>query len=321
MMRFVVCLTIWLASLFGLLPSQAIAEEAPWASLQKTAIAARALNYKGLFVYQNGAQVRTVQITHMSDGTNEFTRDMVLEGEPREVYSQGKDIVIIHPRNDKLVMEKRHGQNLFPAIFPSNLDLIKTSYNARFGPNEIVSGRSAQVVYLDSKDAYRYNYKLWTDNENSLLLKMILLNKNETVEQVEFNQINFQNNQQTSIVQPKLDVSKSYVIDDSSNVSHVNGGDWAVADLPPGYRKIDQIEFKISSKSVTVNQLIYSDGLAAVSLFIEPVSKGVRPKTGHTVMGSTNMCANVIDGHQIIVIGEVPANTVMQISKAVRFNK
>lgn len=321
MMRFVVRVTVWLVVFLGLAQSVAFAEADPWAALQKTALAARALNYQGVFVYQNGAQLRSVQITHMNDGANEFTRNMVMEGERREVYSQGKDIVILQPKNDKVVMEKRHGQNLFPAIFPSNLDLIKTSYNARFGPNEIISGRSAQIINLESKDAYRYSYKLWTDNENSLLLKMVLLNKDEAVEQVEFNQINFQHNQQSNVVQPKIDISKNYVIDDLSNTNHVNGGKWSVADLPPGYRKIDQIELKVPGKSVIVNQLIYSDGLAAVSLFIEPVSKGVRPKVGHTVMGSTNVCANVIDGYQIIVVGEVPAGAVMQISKAVRFNK
>lgn len=298
--------------------------EDPWITLQKTAIAARNLNYSGIFVYQNGGQLRTVQITHMNDGVNEFARSTVMEGEPREVYSKGKDIVIIKPKNDKVVMEKRHGQNLFPAILPSSLDVIKSSYIARTGASELVSGRATQIIYLESKDNYRYNYKLWIDDGNSLLLKMILLNKNETLEQVEFNQIDFINNPKPSSVQPKIDVSKSYIVVDATQSSHADGGNWQIAVLPPGYRKIDQIEIKVPnkndlSKTVTVNQLVYSDGLAAVSLFIEPVAKGVRPKTGHTSMGSTNMCANVIAGHQIIVIGEVPAITTMEMSKAVTF--
>ena len=298
--------------------AQAYAEDA-WATLQKTAIAARSLNYSGMFIYQNGSQLRTVQIIHMNDGINEFARSTVMEGEPREVYSKGKDVVIIKPKNDKVVMEKRHGQNLFPAILPSSLDAIKVSYSARLGTSETVSGRSTQIVYLESKDSYRYNYKLWVDEENNLLLKMMLLNKNETLEQVEFNQIDFLNNPKSSSVQPKIDVSKSYVVDDTTQSSHASGGNWQISVLPPGYRKIDQIEIKVPNKNVTVNQLIYSDGLAAVSLFIEPVSKGVRPKTGHLTMGSTNMCANVIAGHQIIVIGEVPATTVIEMSKAVSF--
>ena len=322
MMRFLaVCFTSYLLACLGLTQSLAFAEDDAWALLQKTATAARTLNYQGMFVYQNGSQLRSVQITHMNDGTNEFTRNMVVEGEPREVYSRGKDIVILHPKNDKVVMEKRHGQNLFPGILPSNLDVIKISYNARLGPSELISGRSAQVVYLESKDTYRYNYKLWSDNENNLLLKMVLLNKNEILEQVEFNQVSFLNNQQPSALQPKLDVSKNYVVGDTSNISHVNGGDWIVGDLPSGFRKVDQIEIKVPGKAVVVNQIIFSDGLAAFSLFIEPVSKGIRARVGHTTMGSTNMCANVIKGHQIIVIGEVPAVTVMQISKAVSFKK
>ncbi|MBC7786064.1 MAG: MucB/RseB C-terminal domain-containing protein [Methylophilaceae bacterium] len=309
---------VFFASITLLFQTQAYAEDV-WTTLQKTAIAARSLNYSGIFVYQNGSQLRTVQIVHINDGTNEFARNTVMEGEPREVYSKGKDVVIIKPKNDKVVMEKRHGQNLFPAILPSSLDTIKISYSARLGVNEAVSGRSTQIIYLESKDNYRYNYKLWVDEENNLLLKMMLLYKNETLEQVEFNQIDFINNPKSSSVQPKIDVSKSYVVDDATQSSHANGGNWQISVLPPGYRKIDQIEIKVPNKNVIVNQLIYSDGLAAVSLFIEPVSKGVRPKTGHITMGSTNMCANVNAGHQIIVIGEVPATTVMEMSKAVSF--
>lgn len=327
-LKFRQVLIVFIALLFSVITNNVFAQD-PWVTLEKTAIAARSLNYSGLFVYQNGAQLRTVQITHMNDGSNEFTRNMVIDGEPREVYSQGKDIVIIKPQSDKVVMEKRHGQNLFPAILPSNLDSIKNSYNAKFGTNENISGRPTQIIYLDSKDSYRYNYKLWVDNENSLLLKMLLLNKTsgnktETLEQVQFNQIDFINSPSANTVQPKIDVSKRYVVDDATQPSHVTGGNWEVAVLPPGYRKIDQIEIKVPDKKepnkmVTVNQLIYSDGLAAVSLFIEPVAKGTRPKMGHTTMGSTNMCANVVAGHQIIVIGEVPAMTTIEMSKAVSF--
>ncbi len=316
-----IALTCALTCYVALAGALAMAEEDAWLMLQKTATAARSLSYRGIFVYQNGAQVRSVQITHMNDDGREFTRNMVMDGEQREVYSHGADIVILHPRNDKVVMEKRHGQNLFPAILPSNLDLIKISYNARLGPSEIMSVRPAQVIYLESKDAYRYNYKLWADVDSGLLLKMMLLNKNEVLEQAEFNQVSFLASQAPSNLQPKIDVSKSYVVGDTSNVSHVAGGDWLVDDLPAGYRKIDQVEFKVPGKTFMVNQLIFSDGLAAFSLFIEPVIKGVRPITGHTVMGSTNMCAKVIEGRQIVVIGEVPAMTVKQVAKAVSFKK
>jgi len=292
-----------------------------WQMLEKTAFAARELNYSGQFVYQSGNQTRVIDITHMNQDGHEMTRNVVLEGPPREVYSQGNDIVIFQPKNEKVMIEKRRGQNLFPAMLPTDLRLIKSSYTARLGAIETVAGRNAQIIDLMPNDAFRYSYKIWTDIEFGLLLKMTLLNsKNETLEQIYFNQINMLNSQDVNWFQPKIDVSKSYVVEDNAQVTHIEDN-WIVAQLPTGYRKIDQVQRIVPGKSAPVNQIIFSDGIASVSLFIEPIAKGTHPKTGHMLVGSTNICANVIDGYQIMVVGEVPAETVQQIAKAVTFKK
>ena len=292
-----------------------------WQMLEKTAFAARELNYSGQFVYQSGNQTRVIDITHMNQDGHEMTRNVVLEGPPREVYSQGNDIVIFQPKNEKVMIEKRRGQNLFPAMLPTDLRLIKTSYTARLGAIETVAGRNAQIIDLMPNDAFRYSYKIWTDVEFGLLLKMTLLNsKNETLEQIYFNQLSMLNSQDVNWFQPKIDVSKSYVVEDNAQVTHIEDN-WIVAQLPSGYRKIDQVQRIVPGKSAPVNQIIFSDGIASVSLFIEPIAKGTHPKTGHMLVGSTNICANVIDGYQIMVVGEVPAETVQQIAKAVTFKK
>ncbi len=311
------CLILSLSSL----SFKASAADDPWQLLEKTAYAARELNYEGQFIYQNGNQVRTVQITHMNNGGREFTRNMVLDEKPREVYSQGSDIVIFQPINQKVMIEKRRGQNLFPAMLPINLQLIKSSYTARLGATEFVAGRSAKIIELVPNDAFRYSYKIWADSEFGLLLKMTLLNsQNETLEQIYFNQLSMLNSQDLNWFQPKIDVSKNYVVEDTSAVTRVTD-DWIVAQLPTGYRKIDHIQRVVPGKSGSVNQVIFSDGIASVSLFIEPIAKGKRPRMGHMLIGSTNICANVIDGYQIVVVGEVPAETVRQIAKAVTFKK
>jgi sigma-E factor negative regulatory protein RseB len=320
MLRVVSGLVVLVVSLGGL-SFKASAAEDPWQMLEKTAYAARELNYEGQFIYQNGTQVRTVQITHVNNGGREMTRNMVLDDKPREVYSQGSDIVIFQPRNQKVMIEKRRGQNLFPAMLPTNLSLIKSSYTARMGATDYVAGRQAQIIELVPNDAFRYSYKIWADIEFGLLVKMTLLNnQNETLEQIYFNQLSMLNSQDPNWFQPKIDVSKNYEMEDAPAVTHVTD-DWIVAQLPTGYRKIDHMQRAVPGKPGLVNQVIFSDGIASVSLFIEPITKGVRPKMGHMLMGSTNICANVIDGHQIIVVGEVPAETVRQIAKAVTFKK
>jgi sigma-E factor negative regulatory protein RseB len=308
-----------------------LAADDPWFVLEKTAYAARELNYQGIFDYQNGKQTRSVQVTHMNSNGQEMTRNVVLEnsaqtGQGREVYSQGNDIVIVRPHNQKMVIEKRRGQNLFPAMLPTDMGAIKASYSARLGGLELVAGREAQIVELIPNDAFRYSYKIWADSEYGLLLKMTLLDsKNQTLEQIAFSQLSTLNSQDTNWFQPKIDVKKSYVMEDTTVVNHVNNhrvnSNWVVTNLPVGYVKVDHRALVVPGKTAPVDQMIFSDGIASVSLFIEPLTKGMRPKMGHMLIGSTNICANVMDGYQITVVGEVPEATVMQIAKAVTLKK
>lgn len=297
-----------------------------WLMLQKTAYAARELNYQGVFEYQNGKQTSSVQITHMNNDGQEMTRNVVLDngvqtGQSREVYSQGSNIVIFRPQNQKMVIEKRRGQNLFPAMLPTELETIKVSYTARLGALENVAGREAQIIELIPNDAFRYSYKIWADTEYGLLLKMALLNnKKQILEQIAFSRIDMLYSQDANWFQPKIDVSKNYVMQDATAVSHVESN-WIVAELPAGYSKVDHRALAVPGKAAPVDQMIFSDGIASVSLFIEPLTKGMRPKMGHMMIGSTNICANVIDGYQVTVVGEVPEATVMQIARAVSFKK
>ena len=298
--------TIGFASFSGF----SFASEDAWLTLQKSAFAARELNYQGIFVYQNGNQTRSVQITHMNNDGQELTRNMILDNQtiagkspskqPREVFSQGSDIVIFHPKNDKVIIEKRRGQNLFPAMLPVNLNSLKTSYTARIGVLDYIAGRQAQIIELIPKDAYRYSYKIWTDTEFGLLVKMTLQNeKNETLEQITFQELSMLNSHDLNWYQPSIDLTKKYEMEDATLLNRVNTK-WIVAELPPGYIKVDHIEFTAVGKSTPVNQMIFSDGIASVSLFIEPIIKGQRAKMGHSLIGSTNICANVVDRKSVV---------------------
>lgn len=294
----------------------------PWIMLEKTAKAARLLNYEGQFVYQNGNQTRTVQITHMNSGGHEMARNIVLQQDkPREVFSEGSDIVIFQPTNNKVLIEKRRGQNLFPAMLPTDMSAIKSSYKATIGPTDVVAERTAQIIDLTSKDIYRYSYRIWMDQESGLLLKMTVNNpKGELLEQLYFDQINMMNTQDFKGLTPSIDLSKHYEIKDATASSQLSD-DWVLTDMPSGYREIDHIQRAVMGRQHQVEQLIFSDGIASVSLFIEPLTKGTRPKVGHVLMGSTNICANIAAGYQIIVVGEVPLVTVEKIAKSINFKK
>jgi len=283
-----------MASHFSLALAESESQNDPWRLLDKAAHAARDLSYKGIFIYQSGSNSRSIEITHMNAGQGEYSRVVMLDGLPQEVLSQGSDIVIFSPRDEKVVIEKRRGKNLFPALLPVNLDMVKASYEARVSGQERVAGREGVLVLLEPRDEYRYGYRLLTDKELGLLLKATTVNKqSEVIEQIAFNQ------------------APASLADSPQS--------WSLGQLPPGYRQVDHIKRVVPGKKAMVNQLIFSDGLSSVSLFIEPLVKGARPKVGQTTVGPTNFYANVNGGHQVVVVGEVPQATVAEIANSVHF--
>jgi len=303
-------------------------EEDSWQVLQKAAVAARALSYKGIFVCQSGKQTKSVEITHMYDGKNEFARNVILDGSPREVLSQSGNVVIYNPRNEKIIIEKRRGQNMFPAVLPMNLDSVKDSYLLHSENDERVAGRQAQVLVLEPKDGLRYSYRFWIDTEFGLLLKSVMFNnRNEVMESIGFNQVSLMSTVALDWFKPKIDHNKNYVMETEQEVVAADGlpVDWEVKVLPAGYHKVDQVMRKVSGRSGPVTHVVFSDGLASVSLFIEHVVKTAKDKpivkNILTTTGHTSFYSSVNNGHLVTVVGDVPEATVVQIANAVVFKK
>ena len=68
-------------------------------------------------------------------------------------------MVIYNPRNEKIIIEKRRGQNMFPAILPVDMDPVKASYTLHRDEDERIAGRLAQVLMLEPRDGLRYSYR------------------------------------------------------------------------------------------------------------------------------------------------------------------
>lgn len=302
----------------------------PWWLLERSAKASRELSYKGVFTHQNAGHMRTIDITHVNVGQGEYCRAITLDGSPLELLRQGQDMVIFNPQGEKVVIQKRKGHVLFPALLPTNLELIKAYYSAKVVGDERVAGRDSIVIDLEPRDQFRYSYRLWTDKSFGLLLKAYTLNRqSHVVDQISFSQINLVNQQGLEWFQPKIDQRKPYIMEDQTGViteSNPEGMAWVIQQVPAGYRLVDHIKRMVPSKVdpkrvMPVDQLIFSDGMASVSLFIEHIDQGSRPKMGHTSTGSTSFYANVYEGHQIIAVGEVPEATVAQFANSVSFKK
>lgn len=313
MQRFVVGLTLFLLSFCA----QSV--EDPWLHLEKAAQAARKLSYKGIFLYQNHQDVRSIEITHLNNGAEEFARIVTLDGKPREALSRGNNMVVFNPSKENVMIQTRQNQSHFPAILPPDIESVKAIYTLRFVDQERVGGREAQIVYLEPRDEYRYLYKLWLDKEYGLILKMSIHDhQQKVIEQASFNQIALFSGQDLNWFKPNVDTHKKYIMDNASDnkVSHEKY--CTIANLPTGYREVSHVTRTMDNQLYPVHHWIFSDGLSFVSLFVNQIPKGHKSRVGETQVGSSHIFARVMNGNQIMVVGEVPQATIQKISNSIQ---
>ena len=314
----------WLACLLGLVTASAYSAEAPdgaFAWLQRMATAAHQLNYTGSFVYQHGQQVETSRITHLTDATGEHEKLVSLDGSPRQIF-RNNDEVYCFLADDKTVMvDKHHVNTNFPALLPQQIAGLKEYYDVRLDGRDRVAGRDCQVIYLAPKDQFRYGHRLWADIQTGLLLKTSTWSdQKDIVDQFTFTDIKIGGPIDRNDVIPVLRGKKLVRSTGEGNAQPlpIDTG-WDIGPTPPGFKKIMAVKRVLPGASVPVNHIVFSDGLAAASVFIEPASSKTTPGLSH--QGAMHMYTRRVADYQIQVLGEVPSATVMQIGDAVSVRK
>lgn len=293
--------------------------------------AARAQSYSGTFVYQQGNQVRTSRITHVVDGKNELEKLEILDGKPREYIRNNDEVVFYIPEARTLLVEKRVTQDVFPAILASSPSEIAAYYTMRKAETGRVAGFDCQAVILEPKDRFRYGYKFWAERNSGLLLRAQTLDdNNEVVEQIAFTQIVI-GNVDRNRARPSFTQTSGWRVENSIMSSNTSSG-WVVKNMPPGFKKISEVKRLISdtpaasagssgstqnqqSSKREVTQMVFSDGLAAISVFIEP---GSHSKTeGSMQQGALNIIGRRQGDFWLTIVGEVPLPAIRQVANSI----
>lgn len=287
--------------------------------LERIATAARTLNYTGTFVYQHGERVETSRIVHFVDDDGEHEKLETLDGPRREIIRNNDEVLCYYPDAKVVRSQQRVVQRSFPALLPEQLVSITRYYTVREGPSERVAGFESRAVILEPKDGMRYGHKLWAETGSGLLLKARTLNEaRQVVEQFAFTQLNIGSGITREMVSPTYEAAAlgwrqdrfSHVMPSQSDTG------WAVRDFPPGFRKVMEMQRTKSGGLVTVTHMVYSDGMAAVSIFIESRS-GRAVNEGLTRQGAINIYRRSMGDKVVTVLGEAPEVTVKQIGDSV----
>ena len=287
--------------------------------LEKMASATRNLNYDGVFVYSRGNQLDSMRIIHKVDEEGEVERLISLTGANREVVRGKEDVTCIYSDNQTVLVEKGGANNFLPSNLPESIVRISAYYDFRILGNDRIAGRETTIIEIMPKDEHRYVYRLWIDSETSLMLKSSVVNMQEkTLETVLFTQIDIPHEISNDLITPMNASDYAWHTNEQKlDLINQQESQWKVQWLPNGF-SMESIKAQVlSPKQQPMEHLVYSDGLATVSLYIEKTEAGKDPMNGYVSLGAVNAYTIGTEDHQITVVGELPAQTVHKIASSI----
>ena len=292
--------------------------------VQKMSDAMRNLSYRGNFVYLHGNQLESMQIEHFRDDKGEKERLISLNGEAREVIRDNQNLTCIWPSSRKVVVDLSRKNSFSPIFIPEDIKRLEKFYNMKLLGMDRIADQETMVVHIDPKDRYRYGMKFWINQENGLMMKSSLIDEtNREIEQVMFTSLRLFDEGEKLEVNTLPEIGENYSLiryrrGDGDNALAVDNA-WQLNGAPGGFWRQSVLRRKIPGTNQVVQQMVYTDGLASLSVFIERQTSEIHG--GSTSMGAVNAFIRILDDHAVTAIGEVPAVTVKQVAESVSYRK
>ena len=265
-------------------------------------------SYQGAFVYERSGSFSTHHIWHQTDDDGVTERLLRADGEPQEwLRRDGR----LQCASSYPAVSDWHGaasQTVDPAR-------LQRWYVLEVLGGTRVADRPVTVVALKPRDAFRYAYELYLDDETGLLLKSLLINeRNVLLERFQFVDVNF-----SSLPDDALEVgSRCLPLNAAQPEKLVDASGWQPGWLPPGYTAGESMVRALASGEPPVMTQVYSDGLARFTVFVEPLGEerpadNLAAQLGPTVAISRRL---QVEGQTYLatIVGEIPPATAERIA-------
>lgn len=286
--------------------------------LERMSQAAHRLDYDGTFVYSHDGHMQTMRIVHSSRDGTERERLLSLSGPSREVIRDNDRVTCILPDDNAVVEESTGPARRLPIDLPSRLETLERYYNFSDAGSERIAGHDTRKILITPLDRYRYGHALWLHQDKGLLLRSELYNEEgRVVEQLMFTALAFHEQLPAGLLEPETR-GRDVVWQRATPQAEWHDGAerWTVGQLPPGF-VLENHRHHAMAGNAQVEHLLFSDGLASVSVFIEPNSEQGEGLVGSLRLGAINTFSRNHRGYSITVMGEVPLLTAQRIAESV----
>jgi sigma-E factor negative regulatory protein RseB len=286
-------------------------------------------NYQGTFVHEHDGQSETLRIVHRVEGGDFAERVVSLDGSGREVIRRDGELRAYFPDQRVVLVDSGRKAGFLLTDLMSLGSAAGQMYRLSEESPTRVSGREARVLAVDPQDDLRYGYRVWIDESSAMPLKTQLRTvEGRVVEQLVFTELALPARIADAALQPAVSARDYRWVHHASAPDAATGAagetTWDAAELPPGFRLIANSTQLMGGGQKAVTHLVFSDGLASVSVFVEPrppqgaLQRQQPVRSTMTRLGSSSALSTEVDGHRVTAIGEVPPDTVRAIAGSLR---
>lgn len=314
----------WLA--LAMVVATAVAAEEPTDWLQRMNQALTTRNYDGTFSHWHGGKVEMLRIIHRVQDGAVAERLVSLDGSGREFIRSGPDVACYLPDKKTVLVEKRPADESLLGGFPAVNDQTSTFYDIHEVSRTRLNRRDTRVIMVSPKDEFRYGYRLWIDESTAMPLKTQLCDgRGRVIEQIVFASLTLSSRIPDAAFKPEVSTDGFQWLRNEStpakeppeNASLV----WNAMKLPPGFKMAARSAQVMPGSTDPVSHLVFSDGLASVSVFVEmksttQTSDGQTLTEESTTLGSSSVYSTMMGGRKVTAVGEVPPETVRSIASS-----
>jgi sigma-E factor negative regulatory protein RseB len=315
----------WLV--LAMVVATAVAAEEPTKWLERMNQALTTRNYDGTFSHWHGGKVEMLRIIHRVQDGAVAERLVSLDGSGREFIRSGADVACYLPDKKTVLVEKRPADESLLGGFPAINQQTASFYDIQEVARTRLNRRDTRVITVSPKDEFRYGYRLWIDESTAMPLKTQLCDgRGRVIEQIVFASLTLAPHIPDEAFKPDVSTDGFQWLRNESapakeppeNASLM----WNALKLPPGFKMAARSAQVMPGTTDPVSHLVFSDGLASVSVFVEMETKtNEAPQEEEAAeessrVGSSSVYSTVMGGRKVTAVGEVPPATVRSIASS-----
>ncbi|WP_289106849.1 MucB/RseB C-terminal domain-containing protein [uncultured Pseudoalteromonas sp.] len=274
-------------------------------------------NFDASFVVVKGKAMEPYRWVHAKQGETELEHLSLLNGAGLEMVRVNDQVTYFEPQSQPYSINTDSIAGPIPEVLFKDIEALSSQYDFVLGGKGRIAGRAAQLVRIESKDEYKYNYWIWLDTESSLLLKAAYVNhQGEALEQLQLTHISVTEQPAPMILEVLNRNFPTPLPGNALEGEKSNATNWRIGWLPNGFKLLKSDRHKLDLNNELTDYYLYSDGFVEISVFVQ------RPLPGRRLSGSLTSGATTIYVHNggnfdVSVVGNVPSQTAKAIAESV----